>query len=112
MLCKILEQDESWYLPNKEGWSKMPLFGRGQQTWYKLVDHGLTWKEDGQFSRYGIRKSFIGNDDNERYYASAPIQDKEAMHLINGNVLTVDGDSIELDKRTKIFRNMSQEILM
>ena len=102
MLCKIVKQDESWYEPNTEGWSKMPLFGRGTQTWYKLIDH---IKDDNYcFDRYSITKSFI-DDDNDRCYTDVPIQDKEANHLIKGHALVIDEDHIVLDKRTKAYRN-------
>ena len=105
MLCKIVKQDESWYEPNEVGWSKMPAFGRGESTWYRLIDNGLTWKEDGQICRYGLRKSWIYKGEYTRDYSSIPIQDHEAKHLLDGNVLGIDGDSIQLDRRTKAYRN-------
>ena len=102
MLCKIVKQDESWYEPNTEGWSKMPLFGRGKQTWYKLIDH--IKDDDYCFDRYSITKSFI-DDDNDRCYTDVPIQDKEANHILTGGTLTIDGDSIIADKRAKMYKD-------
>ena len=102
MLCKIVKQDESWYEANTEGWSKMPIFGRGKQTWYKLIDHSND--ENYCFDRYSITKSFV-DDENDRCYTDVPIQDKEANHLINGHALVIDEDHIVLDKRTKAYRN-------
>jgi hypothetical protein len=102
MLCKIVKQDQSFFDYVKGKGQKMPLFGRGDKTWYKLIDH--IKDEDYCFSRYSITKSFI-DDDNDRCYTDVPIQDKEANHLLNGHTLVVDEDHIVLDKRTKVYRN-------
>jgi hypothetical protein len=102
MLCKIVKQDESFFEHIKGKGQKMPLFGRGEKTWYKLIDH--IKDDDYCFDRYSIMKSFI-DDDNDRCYTDVPIQDKEANHLINGHALVIDEDHIVLDKRTKAYRN-------
>ena len=100
MLCKIVKQDESFFEPDEQGFRKMPVFGRGKETWYRLLDNGKSWQDDGKLSRYSIKKSWI--DEGERYYSGAPLQDKEAIHLIKGYQLVVDEDWIQLDKRFNI----------
>ena len=102
MLCKIVKQDESFFEHIKGKGQKMPLFGRGEKTWYKLIDH--IKDDDYCFDRYSITKSFI-DDDNDRCYTDVPIQDKEANHILSGGTLTIDGDSIIADKRAKMYKD-------
>ena len=102
MLCKIVKQDESFFEHIKGKGQKMPLFGRGEKTWYKLIDH--IKDDDYCFDRYSIMKSFI-DDDNDRCYTDVPIQDKEANHILTGGTLTIDGDSIIADKRAKMYKD-------
>ena len=80
----------------------MPLFGRGEKTWYKLIDHSND--ENYCFDRYSIMKSFV-DDENDRCYTDVPIQDKEAYHILSGGTLTIDGDSIIADKRAKMYKD-------
>ena len=102
MKCIIKESDKSFFEPDEQGFRKMPMFGRGVQTWYRLKDNGHDWHENGEFSRYSIKKSWVDEDDNERYYSGAPLCDTNAEHLLSGGRLVVDEDTIVLDKRFNI----------
>jgi hypothetical protein len=105
MECKIVKQDESFFEHIEGKGQKLPLFGRGHQTWYRLVD-GKDKLPDGKYwiSRYTLVKSFMDGD--ERVYNECHIQDVEANQLLNGDVLVVDEDHIVADKRSKLFRNL------
>ena len=105
MKCNIVEKDTSFFEEDKDGFRKVPLFGRGLETWYRLVDNGDDWKENGQFSRYSLKKSWL-NDDNKREYASASIKVKEADWLIKGEILVVDEDHIIRDRRYKVIKKL------
>ncbi len=103
MECKIVKQDKSFFDEDEKGFRSMPLFGRGHQTWYRLIDH--IDDEDYCFGRYSITKSFI-DDEDDRCYTDVPIQDKEANHILSGGVLTIDEDHIVADRRSKLYRNL------
>ena len=99
MLCKIVKKNIRFFEPDQNGFTILPLFGRGKGTWYRIKDNGKEWKENGNFVRFVLHKSWVNN---EREYAWIPLQDSHAKSLMNGLPLHVDEDTISLDKRFKV----------
>ena len=96
MLCKIVKKNIKFFEPDQNGFTILPIFGRGQSTRYRIKDNGKEWKENGNFWRYTLVKSWISD---ERMHAYIPLQNSHVSQLKAGLPLNIDEDTIILDQK-------------